>query len=223
MIYWEETVRELWQSDKSVNEIGRICDISRKTIEGFAKREKLGARQYVDKYARRGVVNPDLFKSVWNNGDVTLNTLTVACGCCPESIKLYLKRNGLSVAPRFIWSEEDVKAIILAHTMGNPVEFGFLPQLCKERGIYLIEDCCEAVGGAYLGKKLGTFGDLGTYSFYPAHQITALGGGGMVVTDNEKLYKKMILNKGSFRSSKLKHSNQYAQQVQPRHFLSVLH
>jgi len=88
-------------------------------------------------------------------------------------------------------SIQGVKAIIFAHTLGNPVEMEYLIQYCREEGIHVIEDCCEAVGASYQGKKVGSHGTLGTYSFYPAHQMTALGGGGMVVTDNEELYKRM--------------------------------
>ena len=84
-----------------------------------------------------------------------------------------------------------VGAIILAHTMGNPVELRALVEEAKYLGVKVIEDCCEAVGSKLDNKFLGTYGDLGTYSFYPAHQITALGGGGMVVTNNETLYRRM--------------------------------
>lgn len=79
------------------------------------------------------------------------------------------------------------QAIILAHTLGNPVDITPILDL----GIPIIEDCCEAIGGAMNGRKLGTVGTLGTYSFYPAHQITALGGGGMVVTNDEAMYQRM--------------------------------
>lgn len=81
----------------------------------------------------------------------------------------------------------DVKAIILAHTMGIPVDIAKI-----KSDIPVIEDCCEALGGTYKGKQLGYFSELATYSFYPSHQITALGGGGMVTTDDESLYEELI-------------------------------
>ena len=84
-----------------------------------------------------------------------------------------------------------VGAVILAHTMGNPVQLEVIREIAKFKGIKIIEDCCEAVGSKYQGQHVGTFGDIGTYSFYPAHQMTALGEGGMVVTDDRDVYERM--------------------------------
>lgn len=78
------------------------------------------------------------------------------------------------------------KAIILAHTMGIPFDAQGLRDLCDRRGLWLIEDCCDALGGKLNGRYLGTFGDLATLSFYPAHQIT-MGEGGAVITDDRRL------------------------------------
>lgn len=86
----------------------------------------------------------------------------------------------------FIQELPKVKAVILAHTMGNPVEMEQIVYAAERLGIPIIEDCCEAVGA-----KVGTWGTLATWSFYPAHQMTALGGGGMVTTDDEALYRRM--------------------------------
>jgi CDP-6-deoxy-D-xylo-4-hexulose-3-dehydrase len=78
------------------------------------------------------------------------------------------------------------KVIMLAHTLGNPLEMDKLVALCKEKDIWLIEDTCDALGGTYEGKNLGSFGDLATLSFYPAHHITT-GEGGAVLTDSPAL------------------------------------
>jgi len=78
------------------------------------------------------------------------------------------------------------RAVILAHTMGIPFDAAGVRDLCADRGIWLIEDCCDALGGRWQGEELGTFGDLATLSFYPAHQIT-MGEGGAVLTRNETL------------------------------------
>ena len=78
------------------------------------------------------------------------------------------------------------KAVMIAHTMGVPFEVAAVRELCDQRGIWLIEDCCDALGGKYDGKHLGTFGDVATLSFYPAHQIT-MGEGGAVLTNHEQL------------------------------------
>jgi CDP-6-deoxy-D-xylo-4-hexulose-3-dehydrase len=78
------------------------------------------------------------------------------------------------------------KAVMLAHTMGAPFDAVGLATLCRERGLWLIEDCCDALGATLGGRHVGTFGDLATFSFYPAHQIT-MGEGGAVITDDEQL------------------------------------
>ncbi|WP_050464046.1 lipopolysaccharide biosynthesis protein RfbH [Herbaspirillum autotrophicum] len=78
------------------------------------------------------------------------------------------------------------KAIMLAHTLGNPYNLDVVVALCKKYGLWLIEDCCDALGSTYKGQMVGTFGDIGTLSFYPAHHIT-MGEGGAVFTNNYEL------------------------------------
>jgi len=78
------------------------------------------------------------------------------------------------------------KAIMLAHTLGNPYNLAAVVALCKKHNLWLIEDCCDALGSTYDGKLVGTFGDIGTLSFYPAHHIT-MGEGGAVFTNNDQL------------------------------------
>jgi CDP-6-deoxy-D-xylo-4-hexulose-3-dehydrase len=75
------------------------------------------------------------------------------------------------------------KAVFLAHTLGNPYDLEALISLVKKHNLFFIEDCCDALGSTFKGKKLGTFGHLSTYSFYPAHHIT-LGEGGAVATND---------------------------------------
>jgi len=77
------------------------------------------------------------------------------------------------------------KAIMLAHTLGNPYSLAAIVALCKKHNLWLIEDCCDALGSTYDGKLVGTFGDIGTLSFYPAHHIT-MGEGGAVFTNNAR-------------------------------------
>ena len=81
---------------------------------------------------------------------------------------------------------EKTKAIMLAHTLGNPYNLDVIVPLCKKHHLWLIEDCCDALGSTYDGKLVGTFGDIGTLSFYPAHHIT-MGEGGAVFTNNDDL------------------------------------
>lgn len=82
------------------------------------------------------------------------------------------------------------KAIILAHTLGNPFPLKEIVSIAKKYNLWLIEDCCDALGSKYQNKYVGTFGDLATFSFYPAHQIT-MGEGGAVITNNPILHKNI--------------------------------
>ena len=78
------------------------------------------------------------------------------------------------------------KAIMMAHTLGNPFNLDLVTKLAKEHGLWVIEDTCDALGGTYNGAKIGSFGDLSTLSFYPAHHITT-GEGGAVMTKRAAL------------------------------------
>lgn len=80
------------------------------------------------------------------------------------------------------------KAIFLAHTLGNTFDLDKIVAICEKHNLWLIEDSCDALGAEYKGKKVGTIGHIGTYSFYPAHHIT-MGEGGAVVTNDSKLYR----------------------------------
>lgn len=82
------------------------------------------------------------------------------------------------------------RAIILAHTLGNPFDLSVVKEVARKHGLWLIEDTCDALGSMYDGRKVGTFGDIGTVSFYPAHHIT-MGEGGAVFT-NDPLLKRVI-------------------------------
>ena len=78
------------------------------------------------------------------------------------------------------------KAIMMAHTLGNPFNLELVEKICKRHNLWLIEDSCDALGGTYKDKNLGSFGDLSTFSFYPAHHITT-GEGGAVLTKKAAL------------------------------------
>lgn len=78
------------------------------------------------------------------------------------------------------------KAIMLAHSLGNPFNLEVVTALCKKYNLWLVEDCCDALGATYNGQMVGTFGDIATLSFYPAHHIT-MGEGGAVFTNNAEL------------------------------------
>lgn len=80
------------------------------------------------------------------------------------------------------------KAIMIAHTLGNPFNLDEVKRICQQHGLWLVEDCCDALGATYRGQRVGSFGDVGTLSFYPAHHIT-MGEGGAVFM-NSKTVKR---------------------------------
>lgn len=82
------------------------------------------------------------------------------------------------------------RAIMVAHTLGNPFDLGEVMRVAEKHNLWVIEDCCDALGATYDGKGVGTFGHIGTLSFYPAHHIT-MGEGGAVFTDKPRL-KRVI-------------------------------
>jgi CDP-6-deoxy-D-xylo-4-hexulose-3-dehydrase len=82
------------------------------------------------------------------------------------------------------------RAIVVAHTLGNPFDLRAITAFAREHDLFLIEDCCDAVGATYDGRSVGTFGDLATVSFYPAHHIT-MGEGGCVLTQRPA-FKRLI-------------------------------
>lgn len=86
------------------------------------------------------------------------------------------------------------KAIMMAHTLGNPFNLDFVQTLAKKHNLWLIEDSCDGLGGTYRDQNLGTFGDLSTFSFYPAHHITTGEGGAVLI---KKVAHKRIVE--SFR------------------------
>lgn len=81
---------------------------------------------------------------------------------------------------------EKTKAVMIAHTLGNVFDLDALTAFTRKNNLWLIEDCCDALGSTWKGRKVGTFGDVATVSFYPAHHIT-MGEGGAVLTDKPAL------------------------------------
>ena len=94
------------------------------------------------------------------------------------------------------------KAVIAVHLYGNPVDLGSLMKLCREKKLILIEDVAQAVGAEYNGKKVGTFGKAGCYSFYPTKNLGAAGDGGMVITADKKVYSKLFQLRDHGQSTK---------------------
>lgn len=99
---------------------------------------------------------------------------------------------------KILQREKDVKGVILVHLYGLPCEMEAILALKDRYGFFLVEDCAQAHGASYRGKKVGSFGEAGTFSFYPTKNMTT-GEGGMVVTDNRELAERcrMLTNHGS--------------------------
>lgn len=109
-------------------------------------------------------------------------------GCIPVFVDVDLATHNIDPDKIEAAISGKTKAIMLAHSLGNPFDLGRVKSLCDKYNLWLIEDCCDALGSTYDGKKVGTFGDIATLSFYPAHHIT-MGEGGAVFTNNGKLKK----------------------------------
>lgn len=117
----------------------------------------------------------------------TINPI-IDCGCTPVFCDIEIETYNIKTEELNEAISSKTRAIFLAHSMGNPFNLQEIKKLCLENDLWLIEDACDALGSLYNGQYVGTFGDLGTFSFYPAHQIT-MGEGGAVVTNDDKLVK----------------------------------
>ena len=115
-------------------------------------------------------------------------------GAVPVFVDVDLATHNIDVSKIEAAISPKTKAIMLAHSLGNPFNLDVVTALCKKYKLWLVEDCCDALGSTYKGQMVGTFGDIATLSFYPAHHIT-MGEGGVVFTNNTEL--KMIAE--SFR------------------------
>jgi CDP-4-dehydro-6-deoxyglucose reductase, E1 len=110
--------------------------------------------------------------------------------CIPVFVDVEIPTYNINVELLEKAYSKKTKAVMLAHTLGNPYNLKAVKEFTEKHDLWLIEDCCDALGTEYNNKKVGTFGDIATLSFYPAHHIT-MGEGGAVLTSNTKL-KKII-------------------------------
>jgi len=114
----------------------------------------------------------------------TINPI-IQAGCVPvfvdinTTLNIDTKNLDAAVTPK-------TKAVMIAHTLGNPFNMEEIRALCDKHNLWLIEDCCDALGATWRNQYVGTFGDLATLSFFPAHHIT-MGEGGAVIINNTKL------------------------------------
>lgn len=117
----------------------------------------------------------------------TVNPI-VQHGCIPVFVDVTLPDLGIDVTKLESARSEKTKAVMIAHTLGNPFDVKAVKEFCTKHNLWLVEDCCDAVGARFDGKLVGTFGDIATVSFYPAHHMT-MGEGGAVLTNNPRLKK----------------------------------
>lgn len=140
--------------------------------------EKLGARRLVpgDEVITCAAGFPTTVNPILQNGlvpvfvDVSLPTYGIDVSALEEA-----------VGPR-------TRAIMVAHTLGNPFDVDAVLAVARRHGLFVVEDCCDALGATYGGRMVGTFGDVATLSFYPAHHVTT-GEGGAVLTSDSHLKK----------------------------------
>ncbi|HRF74590.1 MAG TPA: lipopolysaccharide biosynthesis protein RfbH, partial [Accumulibacter sp.] len=107
-------------------------------------------------------------------------------GCVPVFVDIALPTYNIDAPQIETAISSRTRAIMLAHTLGNPFDLDEVCRIAKKYDLWLIEDCCDALGSTYKGRGVGSFGDIGTLSFYPAHHIT-MGEGGAVFTQDAQL------------------------------------
>lgn len=110
----------------------------------------------------------------------------VQFGAVPVFVDVDLKTHNVDAELIEAAITPKTKAIMLAHTLGNAFNVAKVKELCDRYNLWLVEDCCDALGATYNGQHVGTFGDIATCSFYPAHHIT-MGEGGAVFTNSGQL------------------------------------
>jgi CDP-6-deoxy-D-xylo-4-hexulose-3-dehydrase len=109
-------------------------------------------------------------------------------GLVPVFVDVELGAYNVEVAQLECALSPRTKALIFAHTLGNPFDVAAVSAFARKHNLWLIEDCCDALGSTVAGRMAGTFGDIATFSFYPAHHIT-MGEGGCVATNKPQLTK----------------------------------
>jgi CDP-4-dehydro-6-deoxyglucose reductase, E1 len=137
------------------------------------------------KLGDRSIIKGDEVISVAAGFPTTINPI-VQFGAIPVFVDVDLNTFNIDADLIEAAISPKTKAIMLAHTLGNPFNLNKVKELCDKYNLWLVEDCCDALGSEYNRQHVGTFGDIATCSFYPAHHIT-MGEGGAVFTNNAEL------------------------------------
>ncbi len=141
------------------------------------------------KLGRRRLVPGDEVITVAAAFPTTVNPI-IQNGLIPVFVDVSIPTYNIDVSMLESARSDRTRAVVIAHTLGNPFDAAAVTEFVHKHDLWLVEDCCDAAGALHGGKKVGTFGDLATLSFYPAHHITT-GEGGCVLT--EKPLLKTIL------------------------------
>ena len=139
------------------------------------------------KLGDRALVPGDEVISVAAGFPTTVNPI-LQFGCVPVFLDIDIPTYNIKAADIEAAITPKTKAIFIAHTLGNPFDLEEVMRVAKKHQLWVIEDDCDSLGATYNGKKTGSYGDLATLSFYPAHHIT-MGEGGAVLINNAKLKK----------------------------------
>jgi CDP-6-deoxy-D-xylo-4-hexulose-3-dehydrase len=140
-----------------------------------------------ERLGKRAIKKGDEVITVAAGFPTTVNPI-IQFGAIPVFVDVDLKTYNIDSTLVEKAISKKTKAIVLAHALGNPFNLKAIKEICDKYKLWLIEDTCDALGSEYNGKKVGTFGDISTLSFYPAHHIT-MGEGGAVLTNSFKLKK----------------------------------
>jgi CDP-6-deoxy-D-xylo-4-hexulose-3-dehydrase len=139
------------------------------------------------KLGKRAIQKGDEVIGVAAGFPTTVNPI-VQFGAVPVFVDVDLSTHNVNAELIEAAITPKTKAIMLAHTLGNPFNLAKVKALCDKYNLWLVEDCCDALGAKFDGKMVGTWGDIATLSFYPAHHMT-MGEGGAVFTNNGQLIK----------------------------------
>jgi len=139
------------------------------------------------KLGERAIQPGDEVVTVAAGFPTTINPL-IQYGCVPVFVDIDVPSYNIKVSDIEKAITSKTKAIMIAHALGNPFDLDAIIELSKKHNLWIIEDDCDSLGATYKNRKTGTFGDLATVSFYPAHHIT-MGEGGAVLINNPKLKK----------------------------------
>jgi CDP-6-deoxy-D-xylo-4-hexulose-3-dehydrase len=142
-----------------------------------------------DKLGKRALKPGDEVITVAAGFPTTVNPI-IQNGLIPVFVDIDLPTYDINISAMKAALSPKTKAVMIAHTLGNPFDVDAVQEFCKENGLWLIEDSCDALGTTYKGKRTGSFGDTATVSFYPAHHITT--GEGGAVFAKSPLIRKLL-------------------------------